>query len=57
MAMLNQIDGISLTKEQVTKRPSVLLQVFANETSMNQLLDCYNWFIDELIRAVDEKVS
>lgn len=52
MSMLNQIGGVNLVEQQVTKRPSIPLTLFANETSMSQLLESYNWFIDELYRAV-----
>ncbi len=56
MTLLSQIDGISLTKEQVTKRPSINLQVLNNETSMNKLLESYDWFIDELRRVSDQNL-
>lgn len=55
MTRLNQIDGVNMTEHQVTKRPSFPLTLFANETGMNQLLESYNWFIDELIRVVGDE--
>jgi CBS domain-containing protein len=52
MEKLNTIAGVKLHSYQLTRRPSVSLEVFANDDARKQLFAVYEWFLDEIRRAV-----
>lgn len=45
---LNQIPGVKLAPNAISKRPSISLSVFASEESLKQLFAIYEWFINEV---------
>jgi len=44
----NRIEGISLKKEDINKRPSVRFEVLENGDNLNQFLRVMDWFIEKV---------
>lgn len=47
-ARLNQIPGVAIARESITKRPSFSLSVLQNEARMEQFLQIFDWVIQEI---------
>jgi hypothetical protein len=48
LARFNAIEGISISAEAISRRPSVRLSVLQNEAVLRQFLDVFDWFIGEV---------
>jgi hypothetical protein len=46
--MLNNIKGISISKKDITKEPSILIAVLLDESSLNRFLEILDWVTIEL---------
>lgn len=45
---LNEIEGVHIPVEMITKRPSIELSVLTNEKSLEKFLSIYDWVLDEI---------
>ncbi|MFN8497526.1 MAG: hypothetical protein U0641_06695 [Anaerolineae bacterium] len=45
---LNKIPGITLTTDQLTKRPGIKFAVLKNPTALQQFLDVWDWYLGEI---------
>lgn len=45
--MLNQIEGVDIPDEKLTKRPSLDLSLLQEEKALKQFFDAFEWFYDE----------
>ena len=45
---LNEIPGVSLSQDSITKYPSLLLSIFKDEAVLTQFLDTFEWVIQEI---------
>jgi hypothetical protein len=45
---LNEIEGVDIPPDRITKRPNIKLSVFAEEDSMERLLTIYDWVVEEI---------
>jgi len=45
---LNEIPGVSLPQDSITKYPSLLLSIFKDEKVLAQFLNVYDWVIQEI---------
>jgi hypothetical protein len=50
---LNQIPGINVPVDAISRRPSIPLQVLANDTAMRQFLAVLDWLLAEVKAALD----
>lgn len=48
MEKLNDIPGISLTRDVITRRPSVPLAIFRDEENLKTFLSIYEWYISQI---------
>jgi len=48
---LNEIDGVSLPPDAISKRPNIPLRVFGNVKAMDQLLNTFDWVIAQILRS------
>ena len=48
LGRLNAIEGVSLGEEAITRRPGIPLAAFRNEATLRQLLDAFDWVIQEI---------
>lgn len=51
LTRLNQIDGVDITREGITKRPSIQLSLLAEGGKIEQLLSVYDWVVDEIKKS------
>jgi hypothetical protein len=45
---LNSIPGVSLPQDAITRRPTIPLSTFGDEAALRQLLETYDWVIEEI---------
>jgi len=45
---LNEIPGVSLSQDSITKYPSLLLSIFKDEAVLSKFLDTFDWVIQEI---------
>ena len=48
LGRLNAIEGVSLGEDVLARRPSIPLSVFANEKSLGQLQEAFEWVMAEI---------
>jgi len=48
LSRLNQIPGISLPEDAITRRPNIYLSIFKDDNSLKQLLEILDWVIQEI---------
>ena len=48
LSRLNQIPGVSLPDDAITRRPNIHLSVFKDDNSLKQLLEILDWVIQEI---------
>lgn len=46
---LNKIDGVNLPDDAINKRPGIPLAVLNDPNALTNLLETYDWFIDEIL--------
>lgn len=46
---LNQINGVKLPEEGIEKRPSIPLSIFNNPEALHELLNTFEWVIEEIL--------
>ena len=44
----NQIDGISLQKDDINKRPSIKFEVLAKNDNLDQFLEVIEWYMERV---------
>ena len=44
---LNDIEGVSIPKEAITRYPSIALEKLSNKSILNKFCEIYEWFIEE----------
>jgi hypothetical protein len=44
---LNEIPGVELTDDAISKKPSVQLALFRNDESLKKLFEVLEWFVSE----------
>lgn len=50
---LNQIPGVKLPPNVISRRPSIPLTVFSSEESLKQFFEIFDWFINEVEKAAE----
>jgi len=45
---LNEIEGVHISDDQLSKRPSVDLSVLNNVDNFKKFTSAYNWFLEEV---------
>jgi len=48
---LNSIPKVSIPKEAITKRPSILLKVLAENENADEFIEIFDWVVNEIIRT------
>ena len=48
LAKLNAIEGISLPKDAITRRPSIALGTLRDESVLQQFLQVFDWVVEEI---------
>lgn len=43
---LNEIPGVNISAERITKRPSIKLQTLSAGTSLDQFLAVFDWYLE-----------
>ena len=51
LGKLNAIPGIDLSRNVISKRPSIGLEVLAQGSNLDQFLRVFEWFIEEIKSA------
>lgn len=46
--MLNQVSGVNISDDAITKCPNIFLSVFKEKSSLSQLLEALDWVVDEI---------
>lgn len=46
---LNKINGIKIPEDGIAKRPNIQLTVFNNQDALQDLMQAFNWVIDEIL--------
>jgi hypothetical protein len=49
--LLNQIPGVNIPENAITRRPNIPLSVFKNEAALNQFLGILEWIIKEILAS------
>jgi hypothetical protein len=49
--LLNQIPGVNIPENAITRRPNIPLSIFKNEAALNQFLGILEWTIKEIIAS------
>ena len=53
---LNEITGVDLPADKITKRPSISLSTLKEEAALKQCLEALNWFVEE-VKAREPQTS
>ena len=53
---LNEITGVDLPADKITKRPSISLSTLKEEAALKQCLEALNWFVEE-VKAREPRTS
>jgi hypothetical protein len=48
LRLLNAIEGISIPEDAISRRPSIPLEVLAEDDRLNQVLSVFEWVVDEI---------
>ncbi len=51
MRRLNEIEGVNISEQDLTRRPSIALSVLATSTSKAKLVAALNWVVDQFRSA------
>ena len=45
---LNEINGIDIPADKISKRPSIPLSTLSNEDTLKQFLETFDWYVQEI---------
>ncbi len=48
LGLLNDIPGVDISRDSITKRPGIPLSALADEESLTKFTDAFDWVIDEM---------
>lgn len=48
---LNKINGVKISEDGITRRPNIPLTVFNNPDALNDLLQAFDWVVEEILKS------